>query len=31
VPLPGDGPPLPIPPMPTNGARLVDEIERRAF
>src|SRR3954466_14618247 len=31
VPLPGAAPPLPIPPMPANGARLVDEIERRAF
>jgi hypothetical protein len=31
VQLPEDAPPLPIPPMPPGGARLIGEIERRAF
>src|SRR3954464_5797972 len=31
VPLPEEAPELALPPMPANGARLVDEIERLAF
>src|SRR6185436_6139388 len=29
--LPEEAPALPIPPMPANGQRLIDEIERLAF